>query len=186
MITKTIFTLLLVLNLTMTSASEAPHYERYVPTAAIPFEGEILDFYSRSKPYGEFSNFALFPIMVDDQWWPTSEHYYQAEKYLSSELKAWVQSADSPEEAANRGRDPKYPKRPDWDLVKDEVMMKALWDKYHRYPSLKTLLLSTGKARLFEHTTNDCYWGDCGDRSGLNKLGQMLEMVRERLRTSAE
>ena len=57
-------------------------------------------------------------------------------------------------------------------------MEKAVWDKFTRYPELKTLLLSTGNARIYEHTKNDCYWADCGDRSGKNKLGLLLEKIR--------
>lgn len=162
--------------------TEAPHYDKYPATPAVPYEGTTLDFYSRSKPYGEFSNFALFPVFVDGEWWPTSEHYYQAQKYLTRELQAWVQAASTPEEAAARGRDTTHPKREDWDEYRNEVMEKAVWDKITRYESLKTLLLSTGDARLVEHTENDCYWGDCGDRTGQNKLGLLLEKIREKLK----
>ena len=149
------------------------------------YEGEILDFYSTHEPYGEFSNFARFPVFVDGEWWPTSEHYYQAHKYETSELMKWVQSAPTPMEAASRGRDKSVPKRADWEQRKDEFMEKAVWDKFTRYPELQNLLLSTGSARLYEHTKNDCYWGDCGDRSGKNHLGLLLEKVRESLKTSS-
>lgn len=138
----------------------------------------ILDFYSTKDPYGEFSNFALFPVFVDGRWWRTTEHYYQAHKYEKPELISWVQEAESPMEAALRGRDKNIPKRKDWDLRKDEFMEKAVRDKFTRYPELKKLLLSTGDARIYEHTKNDCYWGDCGDRTGQNKLGLLLEKIR--------
>ena len=85
-------------------------------------------------------------------------------------------------ESANRGRDKNIPKRTDWEERKDEFMEKAVMDKFTRYPELKALLLSTGEARLYEHTENDCYWGDCGNRTGLNKLGVLLEKVRAKLK----
>lgn len=154
------------------------------PTPAEPYQEAILDFYSTQKPYGEFSNFALYPVFIDGEWWPTSEHYYQAHKYESKELMAWVQEAPTPMEAALRGRDKNIPKRPDWEERKDEFMEKAVWDKFTRYPELKKLLLSTGNARLFEHTKNDCYWGDCEDRSGKNKLGLLLEKIRASLKAT--
>lgn len=174
--------LLLVSCATTLPVPKATHYEKYPATAAVPSKEKIIDFYSRSQPYGEFSNFALFPIFVDGQWWPTSEHYYQAMKYEKKELIAWVQAAPDPMESANRGRDKNIPKRTDWEERKDEFMEKAVMDKFTRYPELKALLLSTGEARLYEHTENDCYWGDCGNRTGQNKLGVLLEKIRGKLR----
>lgn len=164
----------------------ATHYDYFPETEPTPYTAEILDFYLRSKPYGEFSNFALFPLFIDGKWWPTSEHYFQAMKYEKEELIEWVRTAPTPMEAANRGRDPQIPKRPDWFHIREEVMFKALWDKYTRYETLKTLLLSTGEARIFEHTKNDCYWGDCGDRTGKNKLGIMLEDIRSKLVSASQ
>ncbi|MBO9668154.1 MAG: NADAR family protein [Bdellovibrio sp.] len=157
----------------------------YKPTPPVPYEGEILDFYSTKDAYGEFSNFANFPIYVDGEWWKTSEHYYQAHKYDQPELIKWVQEAPTAMEAAKRGRDDTIPTRGDWELIRDGVMEKAVFDKFTRYPELSTLLLSTGNARIYEHTKNDCYWADCGDRTGLNKLGLLLEKVRESLKKSA-
>jgi predicted NAD-dependent protein-ADP-ribosyltransferase YbiA (DUF1768 family) len=61
-------------------------------------------------------------------------------------------------------------------------MEKVLFDKYTRHPEMRELLLSTGNAHLYEHTTNDCYWADCGDRTGKNHLGELLMKVRESLR----
>ena len=37
-------------------------------------------------------------------------------------------------------------------------------------------------ALLVEHTVNDHYWGDGGDGSGKNRLGQLLMQVRDELR----
>lgn len=158
------------------------HYLRFPKTPAIFFEGDILDFYSTKKPYGEFSNFSGFPVYVDGEWWSTSEHYYQAQKYDSEELRNWVQFAPGPMEAANRGRDPRFPKRDDWDDVKDAFMEKVLFEKYTRHEVLRELILSTGNSHIYEHTANDCYWGDCGDRTGKNHLGLLLMKVRESIR----
>ncbi len=158
------------------------HYISFPRTPADIFSGEILDFYSTKDAYGEFSNFSGFPVFIDGEWWSTSEHYYQAQKYETEEMKDYVQFAAGPMEAANRGRDPKFPKRKDWDQVKDSFMEKVLFDKYQRHPELTELILSTGNSHIYEHTTNDCYWGDCGDRTGKNRLGTLLMKVRDSLR----
>lgn len=141
-----------------------------------------LKFYSRKNPYGEFSNFSLAPIIVDNKLWGTSEHYYQAHKYDILEHQEYVRSAKSPEEAAKRGRQKDLPKRKNWKQVKDQIMYKALVAKYTQHKSLKRLLLSTGSAPIIEHTARDKYWGDAGDGSGLNKLGKMLVDIREKIK----
>ncbi|CAF4229387.1 unnamed protein product, partial [Adineta steineri] len=42
-------------------------------------------FYRRNEPFGEFSNFSISPIELDGYTWPTTEHYFQAQKYISNE-----------------------------------------------------------------------------------------------------
>ncbi len=157
---------------------DVPHYKVYPPTPATPYENEILDFYSTKDPYGEFSNFALFPITIDGVLWPSSEHYYQAHKYTDPDLMERVRNAPSPMEAAKMGRDPNIPKRSDWETYKDIAMENAVRAKFSQYPILMSLLKSTNHSVIYEHTKNDCYWGDCGDRTGKNKLGLLLMKLR--------
>jgi predicted NAD-dependent protein-ADP-ribosyltransferase YbiA (DUF1768 family) len=38
-------------------------------------------FYATNERYGEVSNFAKFGIGMDDLWWRTGEHYFQAQKF---------------------------------------------------------------------------------------------------------
>ena len=52
------------------------------------------------------------------------------------------------------------------------------------WAAIAALLLSTGDAKLVEHTENDSYWGDGGDGSGRNMLGQILMQIRTELRQS--
>lgn len=179
------FVFALLSSLSACTHRKATHYEQFPKTPATPYTEKVLDFYSTKSPYGEFSNFALFPVFVDNMWWPTSEHYYQAHKYSEESLRQWVREAPTPYEAALRGRDMSRAKIPDWEQRKDEFMEKAVQDKFTRYPELTELLLSTGDAQIFEHTVNDCYWGDCGDRSGKNNLGLLLMKIRSSLRKSS-
>ena len=79
------------------------------------------------------------------------------------------------------GRDPNIPKREDWDTYKDIAMETAVRAKLYQYESLRILLKSTGTTFMYEHTKNDCYWGDCGDRTGKNKLGLLLMKLREEI-----
>jgi N-glycosidase YbiA len=61
-------------------------------------------------------------------------------------------------------------------------MRAAVLAKFTQHDDLKEILLGTGDALLIEHTTKDSYWGDGGDGSGKNMLGQILMSVREELR----
>ncbi len=174
--------LFLSILITLNIFANIPHYDKYPKTPATDYQDEILDFYSVKNLYGEFSNFALFPIQIDGLNWPTSEHYYQAHKYDDPVLIEWVRSAPSPYLAAKRGRDKTKPKRKDWKEIKDDVMRVALDAKFSQYDVLQELLLSTNTTYIYEHTKNDCYWGDCGDRTGKNKLGIALMDIRDILR----
>ena len=142
---------------------------------------EIIKFYSVNDEYGEFSNFALFPIKVKGKLWPTSEHYFQAMKFEAQKDQNDIRSVKSPMEAARRGRDRKRKLKRNWESVKDNVMREAVLQKFTQHLDLKELLLSTGDAKLIEHTENDSYWGDGGDGSGKNKLGLILMETREKL-----
>lgn len=145
---------------------------------------EIIRFYSVGDPYGEFSNFAPYPINLAGKRWPTSEHYFQAQKFKDPAAREKIRKAKTPMIAARMGRDRSTPLRRDWESVKVGVMTEAVLAKFTQHDDLRELLLATGDALLIEHTDNDSYWGDGGDGSGKNMLGQVLMRVRERLRGS--
>ena len=143
----------------------------------------VINFYSVNDEYGEFSNFALYSIRLAKKSWPTSEHYFQAQKFKEPKDQEEIRKAKSPMLAARMGRDRKRALRRDWESAKVGVMREALVAKFSQHEGLRALLLATGDARLVEHTENDNYWGDGGDGSGRNMLGQLLMEVREALRS---
>ena len=134
-------------------------------------------FYKKNEPYGEFSNFSEHPIYLDGTMWKTVEHYFQASKFLN-DYSVVVQMAKTPMDAASLGRSRAYPIRGDWEVVKDEVMKRGVFKKVETYNNIRKLLLSTDNREIVEHTSNDYYWGDGGDGSGLNKLGYILMEAR--------
>lgn len=145
---------------------------------------EVVNFYSVSDAFGEFSNFASFPFTLDGERWPTSEHYFQAQKFADAAYRQKIRKAHSPMQAAKLGRDRKQKLRRDWESVKVGIMRAAVLAKFTQHDELRELLLSTGDAKLVEHTENDDYWGDGGDGSGKNMLGRILMQVRDSLRES--
>jgi ribA/ribD-fused uncharacterized protein len=87
--------------------------------------------------------------------------------------------------AARLGRSRKKKLRRDWDSARIDIMRVALRAKFEQHDELRALLLSTGEAKLVEHTDNDGFWGDGGNGSGQNMLGQLLMQLRAELRTNA-
>jgi ribA/ribD-fused uncharacterized protein len=142
----------------------------------------MIRFYAVTSEYGRFSNFSPHPIRLNGKTWPTSEHYFQAQKFAGTPDEEEVRLAKSPMIAARMGRSRKRPLRKDWESVKDSVMHEAVLARFTQHRDLRESLLGTGSATIVEHTTNDRYWGDGGDGSGKNRLGQILMEVREELR----
>jgi N-glycosidase YbiA len=146
----------------------------------------VINFYSTAGEYGCFSNFSRHSIFLKAKRWPTSEHYFQAQKFAGEPDEEEIRKAAKPSQAAGMGRDRKRPLRRDWESVKEQVMLDALRAKFTQHEELKAVLLGTGDAVLVEHTANDSYWGDGGDGSGKNRLGHLLMKVREELRAQSE
>ena len=140
-----------------------------------------IKFYRVNEPYGCFSNFSRHPIVLDGKEWPTSEHYFQAKKFAGTTHEKELRRAKSAREVAQMGRDRNRPFRKDWEKVKDSIMLEALKAKVDQHQDVREILLSTGDCTLIEHTKNDSYWADGGDGSGLNKLGEFLMEIRNKL-----
>lgn len=141
----------------------------------------ILFYSPREKPYGCFSNFSAHGFLADETWWPTSEHYFQAQKFAGTPFVEYVRLASTPKEAAARGRDRSHPLRSDWEQVKDEVMRQAVWHKFTTHADIRKILLATGDEQIVENAPHDDYWGCGSNGSGKNMLGQILMEIRASL-----
>ena len=139
-------------------------------------------FFSGSDNYHEFSNFARYPIEIDGALWPTSEHYYQAQKFDDPELKGKIRDAEKAVKAKRLATKHEARIRPDWMQVKDDVMARALRAKFTQHADLRALLLGTGSEEIAESVANDYYWGIGEDGTGQNRLGQLLMQLRAELR----
>lgn len=143
--------------------------------------GPIL-FYNKYENFYEFTNFYEFaPFEVDGKVWHSTEHYFQAQKFVGTPYEEYIRlHAATPRQAFQLARDHEILKwqRSDWDNIKLIVMYKALLAKFTAHERLRQLLISTGDRTLVEHTFNDSFWGDGGDGSGRNHLGQLLENIR--------
>lgn len=142
-------------------------------------------FYETDKAYGCFSNFSGHVIELNGVSWPTSEHFFQGQKFTNQADIDAILNAPTAFVAAQIGRERERSFRHDWEDVRNDVMRCALVAKFTQHADLKEILSSTQGAGLVEHTGNDRYWGDGGDGTGRNMLGQLLEEVRTHLGSGA-
>lgn len=157
---------------------------------------EAIRFYIPADPFGCFSNFSRHPVTIYGRVWPTSEHAFQAMKSRDRETQELIRKQGSPGKAAYLGRS--IPLRADWDnivrgsslnlvpevRVKDEVMYEVVLAKFTQNANCRAELLGTGESLLIEAAVSDPYWGEGCSRNGTNKLGQILMLVRAKLRAS--
>lgn len=124
---------------------------------------------------------AYADLTVSD--WPTVEHYYQAMKFPQDpEWQMAIRTAPTPGRAKKMGLDPAHPIRADWDSIKETVMKSALLAKFRQNPILLAYLQSTAPKSLRYSSTGDSYWGIGARATGRNRLGFLLEQVRDELK----
>jgi len=165
-----------------------------------------IKFYSKNEPYFEFSNFYPIKLTIDDKEYASSEHYYQASKYMHVNKTKYNDLVELIRTQSTAGKAyylAKMTKRtqykwqiqlnqliekysdckidPDWENKKMKVMKKVLLIKFSN-SKLKELLLSTNNKEIIENSPRDYFWGCGRDNSGRNELGKMLMQIREKLK----
>ncbi|PSB52216.1 Swarming motility protein ybiA [filamentous cyanobacterium Phorm 6] len=140
-------------------------------------------FYSTRGEYGSFSNFSAHGFELDGEYWPTTEHYFQAQKFPGTPQVDRIRQAKTPKDAAKMGRSRQLPLRQDWEQVKDDMMRKAVLRKFETHADIREILLATADEEIVENAPGDYYWGCGKDGGGKNMLGHILMEVREILRS---
>jgi NAD+ synthase len=128
--------------------------------------------------YAFLSNFYNAPVTYDGIAYSNNEAAFQAQKCTDDTVKAMFANLN-PSQAKRLGRSVQL--RPDWELVKYDVMYEICKAKFEQNEDLRDLLIATGDAYLEEgNTWNDRCWGTCKG-VGENNLGKILMRVREEL-----
>ena len=127
--------------------------------------------------YFFLSNFYPCRIEYEGLVYQNAEAAYQAQKELDFEKRKSYQLLN-PYDAKLRGRSANL--RPDWEDVKDSIMYEIVLAKFQQNPEFKWLLMDVVDPIVEENTWNDTYWGVCRG-SGLNKLGEILMVVRNKI-----
>lgn len=144
-------------------------------------DDEPLYFYSKTMPFWGLSNFSPPGFEADGVFWPTVEHFFQAQKFSDPAAQERIRRAATPKDARGLGQSRSLVLRADWDQVRDDIMLQALRLKF-QVAKARQLLLSTGSRPLVESSPYDYYWACGQDGSGQNRLGQLLMQVREEIR----
>lgn len=136
-------------------------------------------------PHSFLSNFYPSVIVYGDATgpWITVEHAFAAAKTTDRAIRERIRRMSTPGQAKAAGRS--LILRPDWEAVKDAVMLDLLRLKF-AIPTLNTLLLRTHPHALIEgNTWHDRIWGVCTcprcGGAGENRLGRLLVQVREEI-----
>jgi ribA/ribD-fused uncharacterized protein len=139
-------------------------------------------FYSTTNEYGFISNFSRYGFGLDGQYWLTVEHYFQAQKFIDMAYSERIRLAKTAKDAKKLGQSRKHPIRDDWEIIKDDVMRRAIQAKFETHADIRERQLATGDEDLVEHARSDYYWGSGADGSGENMLGKILMDLRDSLK----
>ncbi|KAJ6495947.1 hypothetical protein DFH09DRAFT_1448198 [Mycena vulgaris] len=142
--------------------------------------------YHRGKKdqYHGFSNSSAYPVKYNGKEYPTSEHLYQASKYMENrpDIAEQIRTVSkSPARAHNYSKANMAHQHPDWDRMSILKMEIAYYHKFTQNVEFRQKLLGTGDAELVNYTQND-FWGVGKDLKGRNECGKALERVRSSLR----
>lgn len=129
--------------------------------------------------YFFLSNFYMAPFPYKGVVVKSGEHAFQATKTVDIQERLSILAAETPGMAKRLGR--RCTLRSNWDAYKDLVMLDVVRAKFEGDHGLAKRLVDTGDATLIEDNDwGDRYWGKVNG-SGLNKLGEILMIVRESL-----
>lgn len=135
--------------------------------------GAVRGFYAEYRP---LSNYHLESFVWSERVWPASENAYQAAKRTNREEWGMFLTA-TPAKSKALGKTGTL--RPDWEQVKENIMLSILWAKFTGCPIARGVLKDTGSAYLEEtNWWNDRVWGVCRGE-GQNRLGLLLMQVRD-------
>ena len=105
------------------------------------------------------SNFWNAEIMYDGKVYPTAEHTYQAAKTLDDTEREVVRLAYGAGAAKKAGR--RVTLRPNWDSIKDDIMLEILRLKFADNDLKEKLVKTEDKVLVEGNYWHDNWFGVC-------------------------
>lgn len=132
--------------------------------------------------YFFLSNFYTSNVEIGGIVYKNAEAAFQAHKTLDIEQRKKFANISSPSSAKYMGR--RIDLREDWNNIRDRIMYDVVYAKFNQNEYLKEKLINTGYQYLEEgNTWGDTYWG-VYKGTGQNKLGLILQLIRDELRNN--
>lgn len=128
-----------------------------------------------------FSSYSEHGFELEERYWPTVEHYYQAMKFANTEYQEKIRNAETAEIANKLGHARIQKRVKDWKKNRMLMMTRAIYTKCRTHSNLTEQLLDTGDDMLMETSQYDYYWGCGRDRLGENNYGKILINIRKKL-----
>ncbi len=130
--------------------------------------------------YGWLGNMSPHPVVIDGEWWPTTEALFQAMRFDNAEIRGEIKSKKSPMTAKMTAK-----KHKDKMIIEPlsasdiDNMRTCLKLKIDQHPLLKEDLVATGDRFIVEDCTkrqlsSGLFWGAAlvdGEWRGDNVLG---------------
>lgn len=152
-----------------------------------PEEDTNSHYFSRHSESEILGSASLMPFTLDEQEWPTVEHYFQALMFEGhAKLQKKILACKDAKSAAAATKWQFWKKRKDWKKVQTVLMTRAIYTRCKTYPEVAKALLDTGELKLVENSNYDYFWGCGRDRRGENAYGKVLMNVRAKLLQEAE
>ena len=139
-------------------------------------------FYKEFGEWGYLATYSNHGFYKDDIYWKTSEHYYQAQKFLDPNVRQMIIDAPNPKKASDIGRNREYHLRDDWEFVKQQIMFEAVYFKFKQNEEILKKLLETSDSYIVEATVKENYWGCGPNNDGQNNYGKIVMAVRSKLK----
>lgn len=135
--------------------------------------------------YYMFSNFSSFSVEKDGFLWSTSEHLYQASKFMDSDSKINIVEEIRSSRSAHDSKKiaEKYLNRirKDWDDIKIGVMEEIILLKHDQHKYIQRKLLESTGREIVENSPIDSFWGWGPNHDGQNELGKVWMRLREEI-----
>ena len=133
------------------------------------------------KEFYVFDNFSSFQIEYNGILFPTSEHAYQAMKFIKTnpEIFEKIKNARSAHDAQKIATENKDEVDKEWNKKKRLIMKNILRNKINQHPYVLKKLLQSGNREIVEDSWRDSVWGWGENKDGQNLLGQIWMELRE-------
>ena len=130
-------------------------------------------------------NFSSFGLIMNDLYFPTSEHAFQYLKFVDTniEIAEKIRNSLSPDEARTIAHENKMYRPSNWSDLKYDKMESVLRLKANQNPRVKEVLLNTKNLMIAECCIDeDTDWGIDNNNQGENHLGNIWMRIREDLK----